>query len=96
MSVEIIDTIHLFAFHCSSCKTKCWVNNGDIEDLTVSDVMAVNCWKCKKELPLCDEDEDDAWAVVIEPTYPSAIDAVKRDASKAAAATAESTEGGNE
>jgi hypothetical protein len=92
MSVETIDTVHLFAVSCPSCKTKCWVNNGDVEDLTVSDVMAVYCWKCKHEFVLCDEDEEEDYSVVIEPTYQTAVDAVKRDSSKASAQKAETNE----
>lgn len=32
---------------CPHCDEVNYVNNGNVEDLTVSDVEAIKCWKCK-------------------------------------------------
>ena len=31
---------------CINCSKENWINNGDLEDLTVSDVEAFVCWNC--------------------------------------------------
>lgn len=42
---------------CPSCKVPNWVCNGDVNDLTVSDVVGVRCYSCKHEFGLDGEDE---------------------------------------
>jgi hypothetical protein len=58
----------------------------------------VYCWKCKHEINLCKDFEDpdadeefEEQSVVLNPTYPDRVSAVKRDASKAAATLSEPT-----
>ena len=41
--------MHLYDIDCPECGIRCWVNNGDITDQTVSDVEAVRCWNCHHE-----------------------------------------------
>lgn len=31
---------------CPQCKTVNWICDGDIEDLTVSDIEGIECYKC--------------------------------------------------
>lgn len=33
---------------CPHCNEISYVNNGNIEDLTISDIEAIKCWKCKR------------------------------------------------
>lgn len=33
---------------CPHCSEISYVNNGNIEDLTISDIEAIKCWKCKR------------------------------------------------
>ncbi len=35
-----------FKDNCSKCKAVNWLNDGDVNDVTVTDIVAVQCWKC--------------------------------------------------
>lgn len=39
--------IHIYDIECPNCKEIVWVNNGDVDDLTVDDVEAVICPHCE-------------------------------------------------
>lgn len=71
--------INIFDVNCPTCKSICWVNNGDIEDLTVPDVEAGKCWNCKSNFLINSYDiEDDIEDKVIENTYQTASQAASR------------------
>lgn len=36
-----------YSTDCPECKSLNWVNNGNVEDQTVSDVEGLICWNCK-------------------------------------------------
>ena len=40
MSIQLLD------IPCPKCEALCWVNNGDIDDLTLPDIEAIKCWHC--------------------------------------------------
>ena len=46
---------HILKIKCPKCNEYNWVNNGDIDDLTVSDIEAVKCWSCKHKFFLDEE-----------------------------------------
>lgn len=48
-----MDTWH--NINCEKCQTKNWINQGDLEDLTIPDVEAFECWKCHHKQWLADE-----------------------------------------
>ncbi|RTK97753.1 MAG: hypothetical protein EKK64_00630 [Neisseriaceae bacterium] len=35
-----------YSIDCPKCKFVNWVNNGNLEDQTVSDVEGLTCWHC--------------------------------------------------
>lgn len=41
--------------NCPFCKKNNWLNNGDPNDMTVTDVEACECWKCNKKFVLDEE-----------------------------------------
>ena len=38
---------HIYSVECPDCERTCWVNNGDVTDLTACDVEAVECPFCE-------------------------------------------------
>ncbi len=40
MSIQLLD------IPCPKCEALCWVNNGNVDDMTLPDVEAIECWKC--------------------------------------------------
>lgn len=45
-----------FTHCCPECKSKNWINGGDMEDQSAPDVTGFVCWKCKKVIRIfCDE-----------------------------------------
>jgi len=69
--------MHLYDIDCPACGIRCWVNNGDITDQTVSDVEAARCWQCHHEF-IIDSDVDPEMSLedfLIEDTYQAASQA---------------------
>lgn len=50
-------SIHLMDYICPQCGKTCWVNNGNIDDLTVPDVEGFICWFCDSVLYIDDYNE---------------------------------------
>lgn len=69
MSVQILDV------DCPACGIKCWLNNGDVEDLTVPDVEAARCWHCRHEFILDPESDEPIEMLLIDDSYQSASQA---------------------
>lgn len=70
--------MHIYSINCPACGIKCWVNNGDITDLTVSDVEAAQCWHCHHEFIIDSDNVDQKMSLedfLIEDTYQSASQA---------------------
>ena len=70
--------MHLYDIDCTSCGIRCWINNGDITDQTVSDVEAVRCWNCHHEFiidPDCVDPYMSLEDFLIVDTYQSATQA---------------------
>ena len=44
---------------CPNCDTTNWVDNGDPTDVTGFDTEGYQCWKCKKEFTLDNEEATD-------------------------------------
>ena len=70
--------MHLYDINCPACGIRCWVNNGDITDQTITDVEAVRCWNCHHEFMVTLDDMDQERSIedfLIEDTYQSASQA---------------------
>lgn len=74
-------SIHVFDITCSDCKTNNYVNNGDIDDMTVCDVDVVLCWECGYVFAVDEQQglpsrKDGRWA---DQGYPTADAAMKEE-----------------
>jgi hypothetical protein len=55
---------HMEVWHklwCPHCTSICWVNLGDMTDLTAADVDVGRCWKCQEVFALSLADCTDKW-----------------------------------
>ena len=65
--------MHLYDIDCPKCGIKCWVNDGDVSDLTMPDVEALRCWHCHHEFLI--DDDHDSNELFVGDTYMSASEA---------------------
>lgn len=72
-------SLFLFDVNCPSCGSRCWINNGDVSDQTVSDAEAAKCWQCHAEFKLDEDDDEPISNKLIEDTYQYASQAAVLD-----------------
>ena len=44
---------------CDNCNTVNWVCDGNVDDITQSDILGFICYQCKESHYFCDDEYDD-------------------------------------
>lgn len=53
--MSYINTYH--RFQCNKCSSYNWVDCGNINDMTVEDVLGFECWNCGEPAVINDDDD---------------------------------------